>query len=238
MALAMDAAIRWLADFVRWRTDAWPDNGIRLRIVAISSAIVIMSMSTITDNVRQGLLSIQQIANALVALLFVSAAVGLCYRSKAAYIAAYVFTLTLSASLAFAAVWLPIFALLAQNVHAGEPIPPLTIVDAFSLIFVSFLIFVAFRFLEVRDALRRIGTLLDSAIAGFVIVGWIFLTAWSVVDMVVGSSFVQTWLANPDYLASLRVGLIAFLALPMFGYCLWSYTTLRSRAVRDAFYLL
>lgn len=96
----------------------------------------------------------------------------------------------------------------------------------------------AFRFLEVRDALRRIGTLLDSAIAGFVIVGWIFLTAWSVVDMVVGSSFVQTWLANPDYLASLRVGLIAFLALPMFGYCLWSYTTLRSRAVRDAFYLL
>ena len=40
-----------------------------------------------------------------------------------------------------AAVWLPIFALLAQNVHAGEPIPPLTIVDAFSLIFVSFLIF-------------------------------------------------------------------------------------------------
>ena len=237
MALAMDAAIRWLADFIRWRTDAWPDNGVRLRVVAISSAIVIMCVSTISDNVRQGLLATQQILNTWLALLFVAAAVGLYYRSKAAYVAAYIFTLTLSASFSFAAVWLPIFALLAQNGQAGHPIPPLMIVDATSIIWVAFFVFVVYRFLEVYGALRRIEAKLDSAIAGFVIVGWIFIAAWSVLDMVAGSSFVQAWLTNSDYLASLRVGFVAFVALPMFGYCLWSYATLRSRAVRDAFHL-
>ena len=63
----------------------------RLRVAAIAATIVITSISTVTDNVHQGLMTTRQMVYSLLALVFVAAAVGLYYRSKAAYIAAYIY---------------------------------------------------------------------------------------------------------------------------------------------------
>ena len=231
----MNAAIRWLADFVRGRTGEWPDRGDRLRVLAIAAVIVISSAATIVYGYRQGLLTGEQIYQCLAALLFIAAAVGLYYRSKAAYIGAYIFSLVLMASLAMPTVWLPVFAVLAWNGQNSAPISAMAIVEAWSILWTAFFVYAALRFIEFYGWLRRIGTKFGAALSGLIIVGGIFLVVWSAIDMSVGNSFVQAWMTDPEYYAAIRLGLVALLTPPIFAYAWWSYATLRSRAVRDAF---
>lgn len=234
---AMNADIRWWADFARGRPSEWPDGGIRLRVLAIASVILLTSLATIVENVRAGLLTPDQIVYSIFALLFCLAAIGLNYRNRVAYFIAYLFTLSLFATLAVSVVWLPIFAGIAWNGQENSPTSPLTIVDIWAVIVLAIYIFIALRYYEFYAALRRVVAKLEYPIAGLVVVGGIFVIIWSGLDLTIGNAFVQAWMTNATYYASMRLGVVALLDVPLFAYSLWSYITLRSRAVRDAFSL-
>lgn len=226
----MNGAIRWLGDFVRGRTDPWSDRAARGRVLAIAAVICISSLGAVVDEVRNS-----RVLLAVIYAIWAAAGASLFVRSKAAYIASFVFTLLVTASFSYAAIWLPLFGVLAADTQGGDPLGPELVVYAWEILWLGLFALVAWRYFALYAWLRRTAPAIEPPLLGFAIVGAILLVAWSVAEAIVGTSWVQTWMTNPSYYGAVRIGAAVVSALPIFVYCMWSYVTLRSRAVRDAF---
>lgn len=233
-ALAVNAAIRWLGDFVCGRGGAWADTGTRLRVQVIASLLVLQGVCAFVVELRDP----QQPVAFYIAIdvACIAAGAGIWWRSKAAYLVAFINTLFAALLGSAAAVFLPIIALVGWDIRAGSPVDTALIADAFLLVGIAIFAVGAWKFYPLAKWLRRRSDRLESPLFGLVIVGASLVIAWSSINAI-DPTLILGWLSNKAFDPDLRMALLFLILVPMFAYILWSYVTLRSRAVRDAFEL-
>ena len=232
MPLAMNAAIRWLADFVRGRSGPWRDSGARLRVYVIAAMLLFGGICVLVYDFRQPLWPLQP-GSIAVHLTYVAATVGLFYRSRAAYMYAYLYTLIGAITTAGALFMLPLAAIF--RAVADDPIFELNVILV--CIFVGMLALWAIGVWKFEPFYERLVSWrrpLQGPTYGLVIVGGMFIIAWSIVQAVDPTLLTDLMLSNPSYKAS-AVTLLPIAVLPILAAFLWAYISLRSRAVRDAF---
>ncbi|HET9341924.1 MAG TPA: hypothetical protein VFO25_03265 [Candidatus Eremiobacteraceae bacterium] len=228
----MNAAIRWLADFVRGRSGPWPDSGTRLRVYIIAAMLLFGGICVLVYDFRQPLWPLYPGTIAL-HLIYVAATVGLFYRSRAAYMYAYLYTLLGAITTACALFMLPLEAIFRSL--ADDPIFELNVI--LICIFVGVLALLGYGVRKLEQLYKLLVSwraTLQGPTYGLVVVGGMFIIAWSVVQAVDPNFFTELMIENPSYNAS-AVGLLAIAVLPILAAFLWAYISLRSRAVRDAF---
>lgn len=232
MPLAMNAAIRWLADFVRGRSGPWPDSGARLRVHVIAAMLLFGGICVLVYDFRQPLWPLQPDSIA-VHLIYVAATIGLFFRSRAAYMYAYLYTLIGAITTAGALFMLPLAAIF----RAVADYPDFELNVILVGIFVGGLALFGLGVWKLESLYKQIVSwrgLLQGPTNGLVIVGGVFIIAWSIVQAVDPTLFADLMVTNPSYKAS-AVALLAIAVLPILAAFLWAYISLRSRAVRDAF---
>jgi len=233
MALAMSAALRWLADSVRGRAGAWTDPGTRLRVLAIAAVVFVSNLSALAVDLRYPA-SIAPSSHVFGDVACVIGAVGLLFRSKLAYMVAYIYTFVLGVSSASGIIWIPILAVTSGNVQAGSPFDGQLIQQIWMLLWVALLVFGVWKYYWLYDRLRRFAERFQSPLYGAVMAGAAIILAWSIVNGI-APALVGGWLASTAIDPYLRLALFAAVLLLVYAYTMWSYATLRSRAVRDAF---
>lgn len=234
MALAMNAAIRWLADFVRGRPGPWRNSGARLRVYVIAAMLLFGGISVLAYDFRQPLWPLYP-GSIVVHLIYVGAAVGLFYRSRAAYILAYLNILVGAITTASALFILPLAPIF--RAIASDPAFELNVI--LICIFVGVLALFGVGVVKLDPCYKLLVSWrarVEALTYGLVIVGGIFIVVWSVVQAVDPTFFADIMAANPGVKAS-AFALLAIAVLPILAAFLWAYISLRSRAVRDAFEL-
>lgn len=232
MPLAMNAAIRWLVDFVRGRSGPWPDSGARLRVYVIAAMLLFGGICVLVYDFRQPLWPLQP-GSIAIHLMYVAATIGLFYRSRAAYMYAYLYTLIGAIATAGALFMLPLAAIF--RAVADDPILDSNLI--LDCIFVGALALGALGIWKFEPLYKKLVAWrkpLQGPTYGLVVVGGIFIIAWSIVQAIDPTLFADLMIANPSYKAS-AVALLLIAVLPILASFLWAYISLRSRAVRDAF---
>lgn len=233
MDAAMHAAIRWLGDFVRVRSGPWPDDQARIRVFAIAAVLIFSGLCVIVYDFRQPLWPLDT-GSIATHLIYVAVPAGLFFRSRAAYFYAYLYVLVGSMTTAVALFMVPL-----AYVFRAVADEPLFALDAVLLgIFVCVLASFALGVWKLEPLYKRLLSWRASLFApayGLVVVGSVFVIAWSVVQAI-APTLPAAFLTDPKNQA---VGLpaLAIAALPTLASLLWAYISLRSRAVRDAFEL-
>lgn len=233
MALAMNAAIRWLADSVRGRAGAWTDRGVRLRVIAIAAIILIGNLSALVDDLRAPP-PIAPALHVVIDAVVIVGAIGVLFRSKLAYMVAYLYTFVLGMSAASGVIWIPILAVMSGDVQAGSPVDGQLIEQGAMLLWMALLVLGVWKYYWLYERLRRFAVRFQAPLYGLVIAGAAIVVAWSIVNGV-APSLVGTWLASTQIDPYLRLAFFAAVLLLVYAYTMWSYATLRGRAVRDAF---
>jgi len=232
MALAMNAALRWLADFVRGRTGPWPDGSTRLRVYVIAAVLLFAGISVLIYDFRQPLWPLYP-GSIAVHLIYVAGPIGLFYRSRASYIYAYLNVLIGAITTAGAVFMLP----LGSIFRAVADVSLFELNVILICIFVGVLALCGFGVWNLEPFYKQLVSwraALKGPTYGLVIVGGIFIVAWSIVQALDPTFFTDLMVANPNYQAS-AVALVVIAALPILASLLWAYVSLRSRAVRDSF---
>lgn len=234
MPLAMNAAIRWVGDFVRGRSGPWPDKQAQLRIYIIATILIFGGLCIIIYDFRQPLWPLYPATIALHAF-YAAAPAGLFYRSRAAYMYTYLYTLIGAASVASAASILPLASIF--RAFADDPIYELNVVLICIFVGVIGLFGLGvWRLDQLYKKLVSWHTKLQGPAYGLVVVGGVFIIAWSISQAVDPTMFTDFMAANPTD-QTLATAILEIAVLPMLAALLWAYTSLRSRAVRDAFEL-
>ena len=232
MPIAMNAAIRWLADFVRGRSGPWPDSGARFRVYVIAAMLLFGGICVLVYDFRQPLWPLQT-SSIAVHLIYVAATIGLFYRSRAAYMYAYLYTLIGAITTAGACFMLPLAAMF--RAIADNPIfDSNLILDCIFVVALALWALGIWKFEPLYKKLVSWRTRLQGPTYGLVVVGGLLIIAWSIVQAIDPTLFADLMVSNPSYNASV-VGLLAIAVLPILAAFLWAYISLRSRAVRDAF---
>lgn len=229
----MNAAIRWLADSVRGRAEDWPDPGTRLRVLAIATILLIGNLSACADDLRYPP-AIAPSLHVVGDIACVIGAIGLLFRSKLAYMIAYVYTFVLGVSAASGIIWIPILAVMSGNVQAGSPFDGQLVQQIWMLLWIALLVFGVWKYHWLYERSRSIAARFQSPLYGAVMAGAAIMLAWSIVNGI-APALVGGWLATTAIDPYLRLALFAVVLLLVYAYTMWSYATLRSRAVRDAF---
>jgi hypothetical protein len=133
-----------------------------------------------------------------------------------------------------AAIWVPILALVAWDIKVASTVDPVIIAYGALLAGTAMLAASVWRFSDLYKWLCRFRDRFVSPLYGVVIAGATLGIAWSIVNTI-APLVVNGWLSTPAVDPDVRLALFSIVLILMMAYLMWSYATLRSRAVRDAF---
>ncbi|HYK53813.1 MAG TPA: hypothetical protein VEV38_09820, partial [Candidatus Eremiobacteraceae bacterium] len=224
----------WLADFVRGRKGEWPDAGARLRVYAIASVVLISSVAAVMGELLHW--SASSPINLFGDTVSIGAGIGLFFRSKASYIVTYIFALILTMTNSIAAVVIPLIAFLVAQSQDSTAIDLTFFIYIWIVYWLAALaIIYVWAFIPTYEFFKAIGRRIAEPLSGLYLLGALFTVAWSITGAIVGISNVQTLISKAALPRVSMLTLIMLLLLPALPFGFWMYTTLRSRAVRDAF---
>jgi len=228
----MSAAFQRLAGFVLAR-DAGAAAPARLQTRAIASILFVACISGIVTDVRQQQV-FAQLFNVTITSVTAVAAVSLFFRNRIGYAIVYLNALFIGIGASSAALWVPMLVLTAADTQAGSPVDTLIIYYVWSLVWVALIVAAFWRLLALYGWLRKVADGWAAPALGLVIAGGALFIASSIVGFV-DPTMVQGWLTTTTIDPWLRLAVFAIVLIPIFAYAMWSYATLRSRAVRDDF---
>jgi len=233
MALAMNAALRWLGDFVRGRAGGWTDAGTRLRVFVIAGILFVGGAGFLIDDARTQVPIVPSWHYASDIVCIIGAG-GLVFRMKLAYLISYAYTLVFSVLAAAGTISIPIQTVMSWDKQAGSPVNMLLIACVGAALWLVLIVGGIWKYDRVFEWMRALDARIHSPLYGLVMAGAVVAAAWSIVNAIT-PAIISGWLSAPQVDPYVRLVLLSVVLVLVFAYAMWSYVTLRSRAVRDAF---